>query len=255
MSKEFSYHSNKEVSKVYDISRAMSPFMVKAWKDKIYDASYQSDHLIRKVIDLWCWTWRFIPLLIEALDQVSITWLEPSEHMIKQAIEKKYEKEITFIKNGIEYTWLKDNEFDFAFMSMVYHHIPKKENAALEVKRILKKWWIFFIRNSTKETLLLEPWIKYFPSALKVELDRACTRNDITDVFRNSWLSLISFWTVQQVSWINWKVYFDKISKRWLSSLQSIKDEDFQIWLDKMKEITSIDKEFLEPVDYFVFKK
>lgn len=255
MSEQFSYHSNKEVSEVYDVSRAMSWSMSDAWKNQILNASQASSHEIKQAVDLWCWTWRFIPLLIEVLDQASITWMEPSKHMIWQAIDKKYSKDVKFVNRWIEATWLESDRFDLAFMSMVYHHIPNKEKAVEEIRRILKNDWIFFMRNSTKDTLSLEPRTKYFPSALKVELDRSCTREEILNHFKDWWMKLISSWSVQQVAWSNGKDYFDKISKRWLSSLQSINDWEFKDWVDKMKEIRSIEEQFLEPVDYFVFKK
>jgi hypothetical protein len=69
-------------------------------------------------------------------------------------------------------------------MSMVYHHIDDKKSFFIELDRVLNDCGLIALRNSTRESITTEPWSRYFPEALEVELTRSSSREEIQAIFK-----------------------------------------------------------------------
>ncbi len=253
---DFSYDNCPEVSHVYDKSRELSEDTSKKWTHKIKGATrHIVSGTVSRISDLGCWTGRFITLLSSAFPDANIIWVEPSLHMLTQAQMKDVSDKVQFLNAACESTGIDSESIDLGFMSMVYHHIKDKGKAVDEIRRIIRPGWIFLLRNSTKASLIKEPWTEFFPEALEVELARAPDSDSIVRDFLSWWMTLQEHDSVNQVTANSGEEYHRKISLRWLSSLQAISDEVFTAWVDKMSAIKSRAWEIHEPIDFFVFRK
>jgi hypothetical protein len=97
-----------------------------------------------KIIDLWCWFWRFA-YFCQKEGFKNYIWIDIWEENINLC--KKRFKEYIFLKNDIiEYLKsLKNNSVDIFHISHVFEHFTLEE--WLEISKLinkkLKKWWIW----------------------------------------------------------------------------------------------------------------
>lgn len=105
-----------------------------------------------KVLDLGCWTGKYISIFP---GDAEIYWSDISEEMINQSKKKNSQKQVKYEVSDIT-KWLPFRGwfFDKINCSQVLKFITSQkelEFAFKEIKRILKKWWVFVFTNNHPE--------------------------------------------------------------------------------------------------------
>ncbi len=143
------------------------------------------------------------------------------------------------------------------FLSQVFHHIHNKDNAALEFKRVLNRDGFLCIRNSTTDSLDCYIYLRFFPSARKIDLAKLPSRRELKKFLQSHGFKLRTHTIVHQVFADNFDEYFTKISLRALSDLGAITDEEFKEGLTRLKKYCQEQKPqepIFEDLDLFIFR-
>ena len=144
------------------------------------------------VLDVGCGTGILVPLIHERIgDKGSITAIDPSPEMIKQA--KKNYGDFTNVKwkiGLIEETKFKKKEFDFVIAFAVFPHIDDKPEALNIIKHCLKKNGKLFIFHLSDTKSLND-----FHSTLDapVKDDVLPSKNKLIALFKESGFTMINY--------------------------------------------------------------
>jgi len=93
--------------------------------------------LMGKMLDLGCGTGCFLSQIRKENSNVELYGVDISDGMIKEA-KKKLPTDINLAVADVYKLPYPKNTFDLILMAGVFHHIPKKEIALKETKRVLK---------------------------------------------------------------------------------------------------------------------
>lgn len=243
-------------------------------------------HNVNMVLDLGCGTGRFTAALAEAFE-CSAIGVEPSAAMLDVARARLSEPpavaggsmsprhsqldsssdlsrhsnlhfNIAWRQAAAENLPLEAEAVDLVFMSQVFHHLVHPRRALQEIHRVLTARGYLGIRNGMREENGRLAWLQFFPAAREIEEQRTPSRAELTDAVGSQSFALISHRTIDQLFAASHEEYFEKISRRGLSSLIAISDQDFQSGLEEFRDWANSqppDAPIHEPVDLFIFQK
>ena len=153
---------------------------------------------------------------------------------------------------------LESGSVGLVFMSRVFHHLSRPQEALREIHRVLTPEGCLVIRNGTAENNEETEWLQCFPEALAFDGKRIPTRDALEATVCRQPFDLINRQTFRQLFASSYQEYYEKVGKRGLSSLIAISDEAFrrgmerfQVWTGKQPP----DQPVYEPVDVFVFRR
>ncbi len=176
--------------------------------------------------------------------------------MLEQTSGLASSPRLTFKSGTAESIPTDDDSCDMIFLSMVYHHIENYPRAFNELKRVLRDKGILCIRNSTIDLLDKVKYLDYFPNAKALNQKRLPIKSELIFVIEDVGFVLLSHKIIWQQFARNLAEYSEKISKRSLSDLVLISDQDFDNGLKRMMldaEMSSTG-EITEPIDLFIFQ-
>ena len=116
--------------------------------------------------------------------------------------------------------------------------------------------WRSGIRNSTVDLLDKVKYLEYFPSAKAFNQKRLPVKKGLISAIEAVGFELLSHKVLWQKFAISLSEYSEKISKRALSDLVLISDQDFNDGLKRMMFDAKMSpaSEVLEPIDLFIFR-
>jgi hypothetical protein len=88
------------------------------------------------------------------------------------------------------------------------------------------------IRSGTKENIKSFEFLRDFPEALRIEMDRMPTRSKLIEAMQVVGLVEVSLQSVEQVSANNYEEYYEKVKTRGFPSFALISDDEFKNGLD-----------------------
>ena len=152
---------DRSLWRAYRAGRALSEDTGRLWMDAI------ARHLggTRSgltVLDLGAGTGRFAVLLADAFD-ARVVAVEPSEKMRVEAERYSAHPRVDHRAGAAETIPAADTEFDFAFLSMIIHHVGDVVACARELYRVVKPGGLVFIRNVFSGRLDGVPHYAFFP--------------------------------------------------------------------------------------------
>ena len=119
----------------------------------------------KKILDIWCWSWRLLDCLIKSELKLDYLWIDSSSWMIDEA--KKELPSYDFrVLDMTELDKLED-KFDIIFFVASFHHLSdiySRLNTLNKAKNLLNEWWIIMMTNWN---LLGERNIKKYESSYK----------------------------------------------------------------------------------------
>ncbi len=242
----------------YDSARNLPAETIDVWLEALTSAVPKRE--INRALDLGCGTGRFTAALTEAFD-CEVVGVEPSEAMLDVArarSEAESDSRIEWRQGAAEDIPLEDQMVDLVFMSQVFHHLSNPPQALNEINRVLTPDGYLAIRSGMCEENDQLAWLRFFPEARELEDKRTPSRKELKDQVGKQSFALIAERTIQQLFAFSYDEYFQKISRRGLSSLIALDDESFQTGLESLREWVSRqppDMPVYEPVDLFVFQK
>lgn len=104
-----------------------------------------------KILDLWCWDWRFLKFLEKkTFKQIDYEWVDISYKLIE--IAQKQNKKWNFFVDSMENFLFKQNQqkYDFVLMNASFQHIPTSKERLYVLKqiyRVLDYYWGLVLVN------------------------------------------------------------------------------------------------------------
>ena len=268
----------------YDSARLLPAETMTLWMDAI--AASVPKHEIKKILDLGCGTGRFTAALGAAFDcpviavEPSVAMLDVAKSNLPEApavaggsIPERHSNldsrsdlsqhsnlhfNIEWKQAAAENLPLEGEAVDLVFMSQVFHHLAEPAQALKEINRVLTPGGYLTIRNGMREENGKLAWLEFFPGARKIEEQRTPSRAELTEAVRGRSFDLISQRTINQLFASSYVEYFEKISRRGLSALIAISDQDFETGLQRFRKWANSQPRNVpvyEPVDLFIFQK
>jgi len=242
-----------EAAHRYDAARNLPNQTMAVWMDTLKSTI---PNTVERVLDLGCGTGRFTAALGKTFG-CSVIGVEPSAAMLD--IAKSEETDCIEWKPGdAENIPLEDNSVELVFMSQVFHHLTRPEEAVREISRVLAPAGFLAIRNATTENNQQLEWLRCFPEAQTIEEERNRTQQEIENLVCSQSFALVSRETIFQLFASSYQEYYDKIKNRGLSSLIAISDEAFEAGRQRLQEWMGLQPQGVpvyEPTDLFVFQK
>ena len=109
--------------------------------------------------------------------------VEPSEKMREEALRHRAHPRVAYRDGAASAIPAADAEFDFAFLSMVIHHVRNVAACARELHRVVKPDGLVFIRNVFSGRLDSVRYYEFFPSARAIDEARLSTVDGVRDAF------------------------------------------------------------------------
>ncbi|MGB3478141.1 MAG: class I SAM-dependent methyltransferase [bacterium] len=248
-------YDKTDIPSRYVQARKLPKETIALWLSTI--TKYVPQNAIATIIDVGCGTGRFTKELADHFS-AQVYGIDPSSKMLKEAIENVISTKVKFLQGSTEHISLNDDFSDLVFLSQVYHHIEDKNRAFLEIKRVLKTGKFLCIRTSTIENLNTILYLRFFPQALKKDMEFLSSRNDVIDTVHSSGFKLKGHEIVRQKFANNLKEYTEKIKSRGLSDLVSITDGEFHDGLAKLEiycKEQDTETDVIEELDFFIYTK
>lgn len=248
-------YDDTNIARRYDSARKIPEATMSLWLDSM--AARISPAEVSLVLDVGCGTGRFSVPLADRFEAFVIG-VDPSETMLTRARENVRHPRVTFRQGRAESLPSEDESACLLFLSMVYHHIERPGQAALEFDRVLRPGGYVCVRNSTRDLLHLTPYLKYFPKAMEINRKRLPSKRGLIETMKAGGLSLLSHDVIEQKFADTLKEYSEKVARRGLSDLTMISDADFKAGIERMKEEVERAGDsgpVMESIDLFVFRK
>jgi len=247
---------DRSLYRAYRAGRAISEDTGRLWMDAIagYLGGARPDLTI---LDLGCGTGRFTVLLADAFD-ARVVGVEPSEKMRFEAERHSAHPRVFYRDGTAGAIPLGDAEFDFAFLSMVIHHVPDVAACARELHRVVKPDGLVFIRNVFSGRLDGVPHYEFFPSARAVDEARLPTAERVRDAFLASGFALVALDTREQQIDPSLAAHYERLKQRALSTFELISDAEFEEGLTRMRdavECEAMPTPVLERIDLVVLRR
>ena len=153
---------------------------------------------------------------------------------------------------------LESGSVGLVFMSQVFHHLNRPQEALRGIHRVLTPGGSLVIRNGTAENNEETEWLQCFPEALAFDGKRIPTRDGLEETVCRRPFEFITRQTFRQLFAHSCREYYEKVSRRGLSSLIAISDEAFGRGMERFRTWVDMqlpDQPVYEPVDVFVFRR
>lgn len=102
----------------------------------------------KKILDIWCWNWRFLWEIIEKHSDFSYTWVDLSKVFI-DICKEKYPNFSFYEANMLNLPDFQE-KFDYIFFIASFHHLKTLEDRLDCLKKVykkLEKWWKIIMTN------------------------------------------------------------------------------------------------------------
>jgi SAM-dependent methyltransferase len=161
--------------------------------------------------------------------------VEPSEKMRAEAERHSAHRRVAYRAGAAATIPAADMTFDFAFLSMVIHHVGDVGACARELHRVLTREGLVFIRNTFSGRLGGIPHYDFFPAARVVDESRLPTVESIRAAFGAQGFAFVALETLAQEIDPSLHAHHARMEQRALSSLTLISDAEFQKGLARMR--------------------
>ena len=238
----------------YVEARRISPQAMTMWLDAI--EANVAGCVIDTIVDLGCGTGRFIAPLQRRFGAYLIA-VDPSRNMLGVAAANAAPGQ-AYVQAAAGRLPLRDACADLVFASMMWHHIPDKPEAGREITRLLKRSGYLCMRTATFEALDSELYLRFFPSARKLNQEIMPRRRDLISSLTTCGLALTHHDVLRHPQNRNPREYVERVGVRGFSDLASISDAEFHSGMEQLRRhcaTLSPDREIAVDVDLFVFRK
>ena len=191
------------------------------------------DNLV--ILDLGAGTGRFSTLLADAFE-ARVVGVEPSEKMRDEAARGSAHSRVVYRDGSAASIPAAGGEFDFAFMSMVVHHVPDLDACAGELYRVIKPGGPLFVRNTFSGRLDSVPLYWFFPSAQAIDEARLPRVEQVRDTFLARDFELVALETIEQQIDMSLRAHYERMKRRALSTFELMTDAEFHEGLERMRQ-------------------
>jgi len=247
-------YDRTDIHATYREARRLPEATLALWLDAL--AEHVPADSVNFIVDVGCGTGRFCDGLAERFS-APVCAIDPSEKMLSVALGDIRSDRVKLMRAAAESMPLRDGAADLAFLSVVYHHLRDKRQAARELRRVLGEGKWLAIRTAVRERLDSYLWLRFFPAARPIEFGRTPATDELTGLLQSTGFRLHAHTVIRHPFAENLTTYGEKIGMRGLSSLKAISDEDFRQGMAGLKAYcTAHDtgEPAWEDIDLFVFR-
>jgi ubiquinone/menaquinone biosynthesis C-methylase UbiE len=208
------------------------------------------------ILDLGAGTGRFSTLLADAFD-ARVVGVEPSQKMRDEAERGSTHPRVVY-RAGSAASIPAAGEFDFAFMSMVVHHVPDLAACARELYRVVKPDGLVFIRNTFSGRLDSVPLYRFFPSARAIDEARLPSAEQVRAAFEAHGFALVALEAIEQQIDPSLRAHCERMERRALSTFELMTDAEFHEGLERMRQAVELEAApapVMERVDLLVLRR
>jgi SAM-dependent methyltransferase len=237
----------------YAAGRRISPHAMAMWLDAIERHVPRSE--VQTVIDLGCGTGRFSAALRRRFS-AQVVAIDPSRNMLGVAAAAAAQG-LTHVQATAGHIPLRDGCADLVFASMVWHHIPDRRGAGREIAGVLRPGGYLCIRTPTLEALDSELYLRFFPSARRLNEQIMPDRRDLIACLTDCGLQLIHHGIIRHPQNSSPREYAERVGLRAFSDLASISEEEFRRGMEELRQYCAAapqDQEIAVDVDLFVLR-
>jgi ubiquinone/menaquinone biosynthesis C-methylase UbiE len=241
------------IHQVYDTARGLSPEGRAFWTGLLADLF--SGARVARALDVGCGTGRFLSLLRDVLG-AAVVGVDPSAAMLSVAARKDDADRIHLVRAPAGALPIRTASIDLVFVHLAYHHITDKASALLEWMRVLCPGGALFICSPTVELLDGYLWMRFFPTAVRVDSERMPRRANLIAEAVEAGFRLQRRETVTRPYTRTLSEYTDRIAQRALSTLRLIPDGEFEEGLAALRRhcgAMDTDRPVSEDLDIFLF--
>lgn len=244
-------YDETEIASTYDAARGHTRAVMRQWLDLVVEYMPFAPRLI---VDVGCGTGRFSEPLADRL-AAKVIGIDPSQRMLAVARTKCTDGRVEFRLGSAERLPLADHDADLVFMSMVLHHLPDKQAAARECRRILRAGGRFCMRTCTRD--IVYPQSRFFPGILPMLKADLPSATEIITLFEAAGLKCRTRQLVTHTLAGDWQQFTDKLALRADSFLARLPDEEFAAGMAKLRihAAQSPAEHITELIDFFVFER
>lgn len=240
------------IATTYHASRALPAETLRQWTDAIRAAVAGLD--VHLAVDVGAGTGRFTSILGAAV-RTRVVAIERSAGMIG-ARDRAAAHAATFVQGDAHALPLRTGSVDVLLLSMVYHQLADRAAGIAEMRRVLRDGGRALIQTPTRGTIGDFLWLRFFPEALAVDLERMPSEAELmADVARAGFRFRGHMVIAQRIAG-DLAEYVERIRGRAFSSLQALPDDVWQRGLAEFEAHccrSTADGPVDEPVNFFVF--
>lgn len=214
---------------LYDRSRALSQAKEILWLNLF--KQHLGLGVTSRVLDVGCGTGRF-SISIARQFRCAVVGIDPLPSMLAKAKEK-CSTEIAWLLARAEAIPVADDAFDACLASQVIHHFQDKHQAFAEMHRVLQHGGRLGIRYSSHVQLQTILDYRFFPSALRIDLERLPDIGAVRGLMRTVGFSVVEEHAVHQQLFESAEEYLEKLRNKYASVLSLISEEEYQKGLQK----------------------
>jgi ubiquinone/menaquinone biosynthesis C-methylase UbiE len=247
-------YDDSGVHLTYDAARELPDEARQVWSDAIRE--HLGPDRVHRVLDLGCGTGRFSGLLRECLS-AQVYAIDPSADMLGTAAAKPELGEVRLVRGRAEAIPLRAGAVDAVFVYLVYHHIEDKRAALAESARVLAPRGQLMVCTPTQETLDSFLWMRFLPTAYRIDRDRMPLRAELVEAARVAGLEIQCQSTVRRAFTRGLVEYADRIGMRAFSTLRLVPDTEFDAGMRALRRYAAERERgetIYEDIDVFVFR-
>ena len=166
--------------------------------------------------------------------------------------------DVSYLSGAADAIPADDGAFDFAFLSMVIHHVGDLGACARELHRVLEPGGLVFIRNTFAGRLDRVRYFEFFPEARAADETRLPTVESVRAAFAGHGFELVTLDTLEQEIDSSLAAHYDRIKQRALSTFALITDAQFEAGLTRMRQAAESETTptpVLEGIDLLVLRR
>jgi ubiquinone/menaquinone biosynthesis C-methylase UbiE len=247
---------DRRLHRAYRAGRALSGDTGRLWMDAL------AVHLVGgrsglTILDLGAGTGRFSTMLADAFD-ASVIAVEPSEKMRAEAARGSAHPRVVYRDGVAAAIAAAEGEFDFAFLSMVIHHVPDVAACARELHRVVRRDGLVFIRNVFSGRLDGVRHYEFFPSARAIDETRLPTVERVRDAFVAQGFEPVTLDTLEQEIDVSLNAHYERLTLRALSTFELISDAEFEAGLARLRRAADLEttpSPVLEKLDLLTLRR
>jgi ubiquinone/menaquinone biosynthesis C-methylase UbiE len=207
---------------VYAAGRQMSPNALQTWMEAFARHLPETRPLVW--LDLGSGTGRMTPSLARAFGGPA-HGVEPSPKMRAQALARAGHPAVTYAAGSAEHIPLPDASCDAALLFFVWHHVVDREDAAQEVRRVVKPGGKLFVQTNFSDRMPDTWWFRVVPEWRTVDQAQFGTEEDVQRKFADAGWTLVSR---DEVTWLrsaNLAEDFERLKLRAVSMFEHMSEE------------------------------
>ncbi|HKQ67186.1 MAG TPA: class I SAM-dependent methyltransferase [Methylomirabilota bacterium] len=193
----------------------------------------------RTILDLGAGTGRFSAMLADAFD-ARVVAVEPSAKMRADAEQGSAHPRVVYRDGSAEAIPAAAGDFDFAFLSMIIHHVSDLAACARELHRVLRPAGLVSIRNVFSGRLDGIRHYEFFPSARAIDEVRLPTVERVRAAFAAAGFELIALDPIEQEIDASLSAHYERLKLRALSTLELISNAEFDAGLARMRRAVDL---------------